>query len=560
MRRGGLPLARRRAARPRRVLVRTFDGRVLDDLPHDVNWLLTLQCVLEAALATNDVEIIDKAARLLTPYAGRAVFNAGAVMFHGLTDDTLARAAAARGDPDTASRLRDQALATYERLGAQWWRNRLAAWIPPSAGASPATPSRVRLHPTADRLWLVGPADTAYQFGATRLRILRELLRRPGQPVPALDLVAGGSGVRGIKQASASYSIGSARRVPATPTGPRARYSPRPKNGPTSLERDALHAERTHSSTSCGRGPASADEQEPPAPARNAPGWPRPKAINAAIDRIASCRRTARAAPANRDPHRPDLPPTTRPRQTNRTGFSTEGPSSRAVSGHVEQAVARGHEPVADVAHEDGQLAVHHVEVDKTAWPTNRGRAVQDPGPPDLRRPEVAVAGDPRDPVVLGADRLRNQRCPASVNRSNVAPDFASAGRTRIVSVTMPPPRKRARRRSRRPSQLVEVVERVVHRHLPDLGEPGTPGQLPVVPTAAARACRAGAAVRERRRHAVQDAETRRAGRRSARRCPRRARKQLMSRQTCTPPGTSASWIARSRPSGRPRRVPRRKS
>ena len=33
-----------------RALVHTFHGPVLDDLPRDVNWLLTLQCVLEAAL------------------------------------------------------------------------------------------------------------------------------------------------------------------------------------------------------------------------------------------------------------------------------------------------------------------------------------------------------------------------------------------------------------------------------------------------------------------------------------------------------------------------------
>ena len=45
-----------------------------------------------------------KAARLLSPYEGRAAFNAGAVMFHGVTDDTLARAAALLGDPDTAGR------------------------------------------------------------------------------------------------------------------------------------------------------------------------------------------------------------------------------------------------------------------------------------------------------------------------------------------------------------------------------------------------------------------------------------------------------------------------
>jgi hypothetical protein len=57
--------------------------------------------------------VVEKAARLLTPYHGRAVFNVGAVMFHGVTDDTLARAAALLGDPGRAGRLHARALAIY---------------------------------------------------------------------------------------------------------------------------------------------------------------------------------------------------------------------------------------------------------------------------------------------------------------------------------------------------------------------------------------------------------------------------------------------------------------
>lgn len=73
-----------------RALVHSFHGRVLDDLPRDVNWLLTLQCVLEAALGVGDVEIVDTAARLLAPYAERGVQRVSSVMLHGTTDDTLA--------------------------------------------------------------------------------------------------------------------------------------------------------------------------------------------------------------------------------------------------------------------------------------------------------------------------------------------------------------------------------------------------------------------------------------------------------------------------------------
>ena len=178
-----------------RALVRTFHGRVLDDLPLDVNWLLILQCVLEAALAVGDREVAAKAAELLSPYEGRAVINAGAVMFHGVTDDTLARAAALLGDPDRAARLRTRALATYERLGARWWRDRLAAWGPPAADDASRGPRRAHLHPVPGGLWLVGPEEAAVPLRALRgFGYLRELLRRPGQPVAALDLVGTGPG------------------------------------------------------------------------------------------------------------------------------------------------------------------------------------------------------------------------------------------------------------------------------------------------------------------------------------------------------------------------------
>ena len=179
-----------------RALVHMFHGRALDDLPRDVNWLLVLQCVLEAALAVADREVVANAAGLLGPYEGRAVFNAGAVMFHGVTDDTLARAAALLGNPGEAGRLRARALATYERLGAQWWRDRLASWQPPAAGEASGSTRQMHLHPAPGGLWLVGAEGAAVPLRALRgFGYLRELLRRPGQPVAALDLVGAGTGV-----------------------------------------------------------------------------------------------------------------------------------------------------------------------------------------------------------------------------------------------------------------------------------------------------------------------------------------------------------------------------
>jgi hypothetical protein len=174
-------------------LLDQFDGDVLRRLPRDVNWLLTLQCVLEAALAAGRRDLVGTAAGLLTPYAGRAVFNTGAVMFHGLTDDTLARSADLLGDPHTADSLRDRALAGYRRIGASWWARRLS-----DSGRRPAeAPTRtvLRLHPTGDGLWLIGPADRARPVRGLRgYHHLRELLRRPGEQIGALELSADAQG------------------------------------------------------------------------------------------------------------------------------------------------------------------------------------------------------------------------------------------------------------------------------------------------------------------------------------------------------------------------------
>jgi tetratricopeptide (TPR) repeat protein len=180
-------------ARVRR-LVRRLTGRVLADLPRDVNWLLTLQCTLEGALAVDEGDVVESAALLLAPYEGRAVFNAGAVSFQGVTDDPLSRAAAARGDVATAERLRTRALATYDRLGARWWRDRLLG-DDPRAGTAPATPPSLRLQPLADGLWLIGMGDLAVPVRSVRgFGYLRELLRHPGVSVSALELVSGGTG------------------------------------------------------------------------------------------------------------------------------------------------------------------------------------------------------------------------------------------------------------------------------------------------------------------------------------------------------------------------------
>jgi len=174
-------------------LLHTFRGSCLDDLPRDVNWLLTLQCVLEGALAVQDRELTQQCFALLAPYPGRAVINAGAVMLHGVTDDTLARAATLLGDQEAARALRETASRTYARLGAVWWRDRLDAFSGPTT--PPPTRRSAHLHPIPGGLWLVGCSSPQPVAGLRGFSHLRTLLSRPHRPVEALDLVGSGGAV-----------------------------------------------------------------------------------------------------------------------------------------------------------------------------------------------------------------------------------------------------------------------------------------------------------------------------------------------------------------------------
>ena len=175
-------------------LIGAFSPDVLASLPRDSDWMLTLQCVLEGAIATRDRETAAVAAALLAPYAGRSVVNAGAVMWHGVTDDTLARAHALLGDPEVATRHRAAALATYRRIGAAWWRDRLEHDLP---GPAPTTDLvRVHLHEQPGGLWLVGREGATFVLPQMRgLGHLHALLARPDVDVSAHELVAPGGSV-----------------------------------------------------------------------------------------------------------------------------------------------------------------------------------------------------------------------------------------------------------------------------------------------------------------------------------------------------------------------------
>lgn len=174
-----------------RRLAATFDDRVLRSLPRDHNYLLVLQLLLDVALHLDLDDLVRATTPLLLPYAGRAVVDAGAVMFLGVTDDTLARACERLGDAEKGAALREKALATYRRIGATWWRERLEATAP-AATVAPPRSSAMTLRPGPAGVWLVGRGDQEIAIPARRgLEHLHALLSRPGEEVEALRLAGG---------------------------------------------------------------------------------------------------------------------------------------------------------------------------------------------------------------------------------------------------------------------------------------------------------------------------------------------------------------------------------
>lgn len=199
-----------------RRLTASFDARVLGNLPRDHNYLLVLQLLLDVALRLDLDELVEVITPLLMPYAGRAVINSGAVMFHGVTDDTLARACERLGDAERGAALREKALATYRRIGATWWRERLEATTPSAPATSvSAGAATMTLRPGPAGVWLVGRGDQETAIPARRgLEHLHALLSRPGVEIEALRLAGGAETVAqgGLGEVVDAQALASYRR------------------------------------------------------------------------------------------------------------------------------------------------------------------------------------------------------------------------------------------------------------------------------------------------------------------------------------------------------------
>ena len=87
-------MARGRATRiARRGSSASSRPPVSTGVARDVDFLLTVTCVVGVAAAVELPDVAREGAAALEPYAGRGVINAGAVTFHGVVDDYIYRAA-----------------------------------------------------------------------------------------------------------------------------------------------------------------------------------------------------------------------------------------------------------------------------------------------------------------------------------------------------------------------------------------------------------------------------------------------------------------------------------
>lgn len=176
-------------------LLSVIAGPGLDHIHRDVDWLLTQTALLGVAAAVGDRALVESGLALLEPYAGRAVVDAGAVMFGGVVDDYLFHACTALGRETEAEKWRVRAALAYQRLGARWWLSRVAA--PSASQAGSEASAAWHFLEIGSGLWTIGAEGATSTFPNLKgFHYLRQLLRRPGSELTALELAMGPGGRR----------------------------------------------------------------------------------------------------------------------------------------------------------------------------------------------------------------------------------------------------------------------------------------------------------------------------------------------------------------------------
>ena len=194
-------------------------GTGLGAMRPDMLFLWTLSVLARDCVVLGEARHAPRLYQALTPYAGRAVVAAGAVLCAGSADFYLAGLAALSGDTATADRHYRAAASMHRRLGARpmlaHTLHEHARLLPPSAASAalaearaiaadcgmtrllaaldqdeqPRKPGHLSLR-HEDDFWLVGFADAVTRVpDSLGLRYLDLLIRQPGRDLAALDLV-----------------------------------------------------------------------------------------------------------------------------------------------------------------------------------------------------------------------------------------------------------------------------------------------------------------------------------------------------------------------------------
>jgi hypothetical protein len=175
-----------------RTVLRVLRSGDADALPKDAEWLECHWAMAELAVALDDRPSAELLLGVLRPYEQLwAVDGVGAAVF-GVVAEQLGRLASYLGDADDAARWLRTAGERYTEQGFRTLAERVG--VPQPVGATGGEREVGLLRRDGD-VWFVEWRGRRSNVPDSKgLRDLAELLRRPGQPVAALELVANAGG------------------------------------------------------------------------------------------------------------------------------------------------------------------------------------------------------------------------------------------------------------------------------------------------------------------------------------------------------------------------------
>jgi tetratricopeptide (TPR) repeat protein len=190
----------RAAADDYRAAAELLDRAITPDftnIARDGSWLMFMCMAAYVIAHSREAHRAEVIYNLLQPHCGRIVVNAGAVTFGGVVDHYIGILAGELGDTDTAITHLDEAINTYERLGAQLFLARARASRNELLGPLPSelVPARhqARLCRSGSQ-WECGFSGAAFHIPhMIGLQHLARLVAANGNEVHVLELTSSGA-------------------------------------------------------------------------------------------------------------------------------------------------------------------------------------------------------------------------------------------------------------------------------------------------------------------------------------------------------------------------------